>query len=266
MQNNSMKQLLMSSNYFVLNKQIVKELGIETAFLLTTLIEASDGLSDENGWFYQTSDKLEELTGLSNHKQTKYINKLIELEILEQENRGTPCRRFFKISFEKIENLVFKKFENYSLKNSKTSFENSLKHNKEYNINNLNKELNNKSAGEPAHEPEEEIEINAEEFAKDIKELRDIAVNSTGQDRFYVENLINPYKYKGIIKKLLIKIKSSDFLMGRKEQKPKLIIFTRESKINEILTGAYDNYDERPKTREKPYLPQKTRQELEFLF
>lgn len=174
MEERTMKQLLMSSNYFVLNKQLIKILGIETAFLLTALIENSDSLADDEGWFYRTASALEEETGLTNHKQTTCINKLIELGILQQENKGTPCKRYFKISFEEIENLVFKKtetsfqknekldlkkFENQSSKNLKTSFEeiekpynninnnininnNNLDNNK-LNKNNLNKELNN---------------------------------------------------------------------------------------------------------------------------
>ncbi|WP_335935929.1 hypothetical protein [Fusobacterium polymorphum] len=158
MQERTFKQLLMSSNYYTLNKQIVKTLGIEPAFLLTILIEASDGLADDEGWFYQTIETLEELTGLSRHKQNKIIQDLIEAKILIQENRGTPCRRFFKISFQEIENLVFKKTEtsllkidkldcknltNYSIKNSQTSLS-KINNNKEHNINNINKELNHK--------------------------------------------------------------------------------------------------------------------------
>ena len=148
----------MSTNNYTLNKQIVKALGIEPAFLLTILIEASDGLADDEGWFYQTIETLEELTGLSRHKQNKIIQDLIETNILIQENRGTPCRRFFKISFQEIENLVFKKTEtsllkidkldckkltNYSVKSSQTSLL-KISNNKEHNINNLNKEINHK--------------------------------------------------------------------------------------------------------------------------
>ena len=158
MQERTFKQLLMSSNYYTLNKQIVKALGIEPAFLLTILIEASDGLADDEGWFYQTIETLEELTGLSRHKQNKIIQDLIEAKILIQENRGTPCRRFFKISFQEIENLVFKKTEtsllkidkldcknltNYSAKDLQTSLL-KIDNNKEHNINNINKELNHK--------------------------------------------------------------------------------------------------------------------------
>lgn len=158
MQEKTFKQLLMSSNYYTLNKQIVKELGIESAFLLTILIEASDGLADSEGWFYQTIEKIGELTGLGRHKQDKIIKELIDLKILEQKNKGVPCKRYFKVNYEMIENLVFQnqqsslsenskldcqKKTNYSAKNSQTSLSENG-NNKEYIINNLNKELNHK--------------------------------------------------------------------------------------------------------------------------
>lgn len=158
MQEKTFKQLLMSSNYYTLNKQIVKELGIESAFLLTILIEASDGLADSEGWFYQTIEKIGELTGLGRHKQDKIIKELIDLKILEQKNKGVPCKRYFKVNYEMIENLVFQnqqsslsfsdkldcqKKTNYSVENSQTSLSENG-NNKEYIINNLNKELNHK--------------------------------------------------------------------------------------------------------------------------
>ena len=158
MQDKTFKQLLMSSNYYTLNKQIVKSLGIESAFLLTILIEASDGLSDDEGWFYQTIEKIGELTGIGRHKQDKIIKDLIELKILEQKNKGVPCKRYFKINYSMIENLVFfnpqtslseidkldcKKETNLSDENSQTRLS-EIDNNKEYIINNLNKELNHK--------------------------------------------------------------------------------------------------------------------------
>ncbi len=161
MEDRTLKQLLMSSSYFVLNKQIVKAIGIEAGFLLTTLIEASDGLANEDGWFYKTSPSLEEETGLSNHKQSKIIDELSKLGILEQENKGMPMKRYFRINFRKIEELVFKvkdlknskpsneeiekqgfkNFECKDLKNSNACIE-KISNNKEININNLNKEIN----------------------------------------------------------------------------------------------------------------------------
>lgn len=162
MEDRTLKQLLMSSSYFVLNKQIVKAIGIEAGFLLTTLIEASDGLANEDGWFYKTAPSLEEETGLSNHKQSKIIEELTKLGILEQENKGMPMKRYFRINFNRIEKLVFKiqdlknskpsneeiekqgfkNFESKDLKNSNACIE-KISNNKEYINNNLNKELNN---------------------------------------------------------------------------------------------------------------------------
>lgn len=162
MEDRTLKQLLMSSSYFVLNKQIVKAIGIEAGFLLTTLIEASDGLANEDGWFYKTSPSLEEETGLSNHKQSKIIEELTKLGILEQENKGMPMKRYFRINFNKMEELVFKtqdlknlnasikenekqgfkNFESKDLKNSNACIE-KISNNIITNNNNLNKELNN---------------------------------------------------------------------------------------------------------------------------
>ncbi|MDO4589751.1 MAG: hypothetical protein Q4B33_07775 [Fusobacterium sp.] len=140
MERNSIKQLLMSSNYFILNKQLVKALGIETAFLLSALVEADDQLADEEGWFYQTSKTIEDITGLSNYKQSLGIERLIELGVLEQVNKGIPMKRYFKISYEEIQKLLLKKFEDCNSKNFKTSLKKTLK-NKELNINNLDNEL-----------------------------------------------------------------------------------------------------------------------------
>jgi len=163
MQEKTFKQLLMSSNYYTLNKQIVKTLGIESAFLLTILIEASDGLADDEGWFYQTIEKIGELTGIGRHKQDKIIKDLIESKILEQKNKGVPCKRYFKINYEIIENLVFqkqqtslsqndkldcKKETNLFVKNSQTCLSQN-DNNKEHNINNINKELNHKEEKAP---------------------------------------------------------------------------------------------------------------------
>lgn len=191
MEDRTLKQLLMSSSYFVLNKQIVKAIGIEAGFLLTTLIEASDGLANDDGWFYKTAPSLEEETGLSNHKQSKIIEELTKLGILEQENKGMPMKRYFRINFKKIEELVFKtqdlKNSNASIKeNEKQGFKNfeskdlkklnacieKISNNKELNNNNLenNNLLKEKYKKEKAKNELENYITNLE-ADEDYKEL-----------------------------------------------------------------------------------------------
>ena len=133
------KQLLMSSNYWTLNKDVVKMFGIETAFMLTNLAEAESMMSDEEGWFYQTHETVESITGLSRHKQDVAIDKLEKAGILHKEVRGIPAKRYFKLDYEALTN----KF----VKNSQTSMQNISKldckksaTNKESNIKKVDKE------------------------------------------------------------------------------------------------------------------------------
>ena len=106
MEKSSIKQLLMASNCYILNKHLVMTLGIETAFFLTALVEADEILADKNGWFYQTIPQIEKMTGLTKHKQTNCINELLILGILLQENKGMPMKRYFKLDYEKIAKLL----------------------------------------------------------------------------------------------------------------------------------------------------------------
>lgn len=254
MERNSIKQLLMTSNFYVLNKTLVRNLGIETAFFLTTLVEADETLSDDEGWFYQTSKTLEEITGLSNHKQTKCIEQLISLGILLQENKGMPMKRYFKLdydqilkflntSIEKNSNQDFKKFESKDSKNLKPCFQ-KISNNKEYNINNLDKEYNNKKSSSSVDESTQppQLDEKAIEFRNDITELKDIITQATGENQQTVDMVFKPVMYREIIKPLLAKIKASKFLMGEKETKPKLYTFVRQERINEILAGFYDDF------------------------
>ena len=258
MERNSIKQLLMSSNYFILNKQLVKALGIETAFLLSALVEADDQLADEEGWFYQTSKTIEDITGLSNYKQSLGIEKLIDLGILEQINKGIPMKRYFKISYEKIQKLLFKKFENCTSKNLKTSSQ-KISKNKELNINNIDKKLRDKEIKKDDdninnldgidQEVKEVKEDKKESSPKgssspfDIKtfnEIKDIAVKATGIDRFRIDNLMPISNFRDIdLSLLLLKIKESDFLQGKSDKKPNINHFSVRNMIERILADAY---------------------------
>ena len=271
MERNSIKQLLMSSNYFILNKQLVKALGIETAFLLSALVEADDQLADEEGWFYQTSKTIEDITGLSNYKQSLGIERLIELGVLEQINKGIPMKRYFKISYEEIQKLLLKKFEDCNSKNFKTSLKKALK-NKELNINNLDKELRDKEIKKDddninkldyIDQEIKEVKEEKEECSpkgssspfdiKTFKEIKEIAVKSTGIDKFRIDNLMTPSNFRDIDLTLLLKkIKESDFLLGKSEKKPNINHFSVKNMIERILADGYKTYKEEEKVPISP--------------
>ena len=97
----------MSGNYWVINKDLVKEIGLDATFMLTNLIEAEtiffkDGNVDNDGWFYQTSDTLSKVMYFSEFKQNKAIDILINKGFIEKQLRDLPRKRYFRICNEGI--------------------------------------------------------------------------------------------------------------------------------------------------------------------
>ena len=159
------------SNYFIFNKSLAKNIGIEETYMLLTLIDANNIFKQK--WFFQTAEMLEELTGLKKDKQKRIINYLVNLNIIEQKNIGIPCKRHFKINYEELEKLLmdFSKLEEVKTENkfeekpqtSKRNFSNLIiKENNinESNINESNIEKNKK----------EKVEIESVYKSKEFKE------------------------------------------------------------------------------------------------
>lgn len=135
------KQLLLSSNYWSLNKDVVKLFGLETAFFLTNLAEAENMMADEDGWFYQTAETIEEFTTLSRYKQDKCIEDLEKAGILTKDVRGVPAKRYFKLDYEAFANKFVKNSQTRLQKTRKLDCK-KLATNKE----SINKELINKES------------------------------------------------------------------------------------------------------------------------
>lgn len=134
------KDILRSNSYWVLNKSIVKRFGAEVALLLSALSEAEAMFGDEEGWFFQTGPALEEITGLNLYIQDKHLKTLKELGAVQQDNRGIPMKRHFKLDYEIILSLAS---ENLSGQGPKICNPRVLKSANNKTIN--NKALNNKS-------------------------------------------------------------------------------------------------------------------------
>lgn len=78
------------------------------------------------------------------------------------------------------------------------------------------------------------------EFKNNFIKLKNIVAESTGQEEFRINNIMQPAKYKGIDLNILIdKIQKSDFLMGKTEKKPTINHFTVRSMLDRIMADGY---------------------------
>lgn len=109
MENSS--SILLQSSYWILNKSVTKELGIDASLLLTELISKHNyfsdiGILDEEGFFFSNRDELEKSTTLSLFRQNKALGILKKLKIIQVTNKGMPPVTRFKINFTKINELL----------------------------------------------------------------------------------------------------------------------------------------------------------------
>ena len=133
----NLKHFLKGYNFWQLPKQLVLKIGLEPTYMLVALAEAEDMLGSQDGWFYQTHETVESITGLTRRKQDTNIKALKELGLLEQRNVGVPMKRHFRIN----EDMLFKLVE--SVEKSQIVHREHSTMRTDANNKELNKELKN---------------------------------------------------------------------------------------------------------------------------
>ena len=156
--------LLSNTGYIIVNKEIIKKIGLHEAILLGEL--CSEYIywkkKDEtvNEFFYSTRENIEENTGLSAYQQRTAISNLVKKDIIVMKSEGMPLKTWYFINENKLQELLFdnieedtenevekpssenviqqdvKKIDNKELNNFRTSYEEILQHDVEVNINN----------------------------------------------------------------------------------------------------------------------------------
>lgn len=113
-------QLISTSNFITVNKDLIKALGLEEAILLGELASEYDYWNNKNeiedGYFYSTIENIEEKTTLTAYKQRKCLENLKNKGIIDVQIRGIPAKRYIEINEEKVIEI----FNNKLLKNSTT--------------------------------------------------------------------------------------------------------------------------------------------------
>lgn len=156
--------LLSSNGYIILNKDIMKKLGLHEAIILGELCseynywEKTNKL--EEGYFFSTRENIENNTGLSAYQQREPFRKLVNMGILLEKMKGMPQQKWYSLNMNKLYELLnepdlnsssketkvqaVKKLEDKVLKNLTPSCEESTYHDvKKLNLNNNNNNNNN---------------------------------------------------------------------------------------------------------------------------
>lgn len=133
---------LAAGNYIAVNRSLIKVFGLEGAVLIGELASEAKYWNDrdtlEDGWFFSTIENVEGATGLSGYQQRKALSELTKAGVMETAQKGIPKKRYIRIHFMELVNLVNDK----SLKNFTTvGEETSPLEEEKLNVNNYKEQL-----------------------------------------------------------------------------------------------------------------------------
>tara|TARA_R110000796_G_scaffold95459_2_gene200674 strand:+ start:14796 stop:15629 length:834 start_codon:yes stop_codon:yes gene_type:complete len=78
--------------------------GITGALMLSQCVYWSTRTKNSDGWFYKSREEWMEETGLTRREQETARRRLCDKGYIEESKRGVPCRVFFKLNREALEN------------------------------------------------------------------------------------------------------------------------------------------------------------------
>jgi hypothetical protein len=104
---------LNGDGFWVVNKKIAKNFGIECAVLLADLISKEKYFEEKNmltndGYFFNTVENIYEDTSIQKKKQSKLFNILKQSKFIDISYRDIPKKRYFKINHMEIVEFLSK--------------------------------------------------------------------------------------------------------------------------------------------------------------
>ena len=187
--------LLSSSKYIIVNKDLIKILGLNESVILGELCseytywENTNQLMDD-GYFYSTRENIENNTGINAHYQRIAMKNLEQKGIISLKKMGIPCKIYYKINEEAVvEYLKMAKLpvvhemndkENISCNTSDSSGSQQEVDEVNGNNNNINNKINNNKEHTHAPSPVEEKNEYGTQVRMTEKEYKDL-INTYGE-------------------------------------------------------------------------------------
>jgi len=101
MKNKSLiKQLLSQGSYTVINKHLMKKIGLDCTYMFQYLLDLQDNCFE--GEFYQQQERLAEEFGWSVYKVQTVTKQLASYGLLSMKRRGMPAKIYYSINLEQV--------------------------------------------------------------------------------------------------------------------------------------------------------------------
>lgn len=101
--------LCASGNFVVVNRTVLKQVGMTAAMMLAELADEEKFYEEsgklDNGWFFSTVQNIEDRTGIKKDQQLSGIRTLEKHGIIECEKRGMPVKRYFRLIPEGLQKM-----------------------------------------------------------------------------------------------------------------------------------------------------------------
>lgn len=103
--------LLASSNYIIINRDVLKKVGLDAAVMLAELADEERYYEDtgkimDGGWFFSTLTNIGARTGLSRWKQDRALEALKSCNLVEYSVKGVPPKRYFKLNQDGLQEII----------------------------------------------------------------------------------------------------------------------------------------------------------------
>lgn len=105
-------KLYSSGSYVVLNKNLIKHLGVEGAVMLSELADeeayfSKRNMCTEDGFFFSTCENLQSILNLSEYKQRTILKDLQEKNLITIQFKDMSGRRYIKLNDDAIFGLLY---------------------------------------------------------------------------------------------------------------------------------------------------------------
>ena len=135
---NILMSLLSNSGYIIVNKEIIRKIGLHEAIILGELCSEycywDKANKLDNGYFFSTRENIAENTGLSAYQQREPFKKLVNIGIVKEKLKGMPQLKWYSLDMDNL----------YKLFNEKTDFTSRCEETKEQGSEKINdKDLKN---------------------------------------------------------------------------------------------------------------------------